>query len=282
MTAQNSVHSFRFPWYGYPGLGVIVISEVGLFFNLWFFETYITPLCWTGLILFLDALNFRLAGNSIIQNHRKEFLWMVSWSIALWYVFEFYNLFIKNWHYVGLPDSLWLRYFGYFWSFATIWPGVYQIFHLLKNLKIFDQIRIKPWTVSKRYLTTSIIFGFFCLLLPFIVSREIAPYLAAPVWIGMVFLLDPINFLNRRYSLLRDWAAGNLTTLLQLFLSGLIAGGLWEFWNYWATAKWIYTVPILGDVKIFEMPVLGYLGFPAFAVEVMVMWESVKLLLRLK
>jgi hypothetical protein len=119
-------------------------------------------------------------------------------------------------------------------------------------------------------------------VLPFLVSRYTAQYLAAPVWIGMVFLLDPINYLNRRYSLLRDWADGNLHTLLQLFLSGLIAGGLWEFWNFWATAKWIYTVPIMGDIKIFEMPVLGYLGFPAFAVEIMVMWESVKILLRLK
>jgi len=234
------------------------------------------------LILILDALNFRLAGNSLIRNHRKEFLWMLPWSIALWYVFEFYNLFIKNWHYVGIPDSLWLRYLGYFWSFATIWPGVYQIFHLLQNLKIFDQVRIKPQTISNRCLTSSIIFGLFCLLLPFTVSPAVAGYLAAPVWIGMVFLLDPINYLKKRYSLFGDWAAGNLTTLLQLFLSGLIAGGLWEFWNYWATAKWIYTVPILGDVKIFEMPVLGYLGFPAFAVEIVVMWESVKIVLRLK
>ena len=153
---------------------------------------------------------------------------------------------------------------------------------MLQNLKIFQKVRIKPGTISNRCLTTSLVFGFFCLLLPFIVSGEVARYLAAPVWIGMVFLLDPINYLNKRYSLLKDWAAGNLTTLLQLFLSGLIAGGLWEFWNYWATAKWIYTVPILGNVKIFEMPVLGYLGFPAFAVEIVVMWESVKIVLRLK
>jgi hypothetical protein len=26
-------------------------------------------------------------------------------------------------------------------------------------------------------------------------------------------------------------------------------------------------VPYLGDVKLFEMPVLGYLGFPPFALE---------------
>ena len=40
---------------------------------------------------------------------------------------------------------------------------------------------------------------------------------------------------------------------------------LWEFWNYWAGAKWHYSVPIMENLKIFEMPVPGHLGFPAFA-----------------
>ena len=47
---------------------------------------------------------------------------------------------------------------------------------------------------------------------------------------------------------------------------------LGEFWNYWAVTKCTYTVPYLGDVKLFEMPVLGYLGFPPFAVECWAMY----------
>jgi len=35
-------------------------------------------------------------------------------------------------------------------------------------------------------------------------------------------------------------------------------------------------VPLAGKVKIFEMPVLGYLGFPVFALECYVMVEFVK------
>lgn len=128
----------------------------------------------------------------------------------------------------------------------------------------------------------SFCFGMVCMALPFFVSPKIATYLAAPVWIGMVFFLDPLNYIWRRHSLWKDWSLGNLSVLIQLFLTGIIAGVLWEFWNYWATAKWIYVVPILGDIKIFEMPVMGYLGFPAFAVEVFVIWETVKILLKLK
>jgi hypothetical protein len=41
--------------------------------------------------------------------------------VPLWVVFELYNkCSIHNWHYIGLPESIPLRYFGYAWSFATI------------------------------------------------------------------------------------------------------------------------------------------------------------------
>ncbi|HEU4437056.1 MAG TPA: hypothetical protein VFR89_06290 [candidate division Zixibacteria bacterium] len=63
---------------------------------------------------------------------------------------------------------------------------------------------------------------------------------------------------------------------MTLMLSGLICGFLWEFWNFWAAAKWIYSVPILGHIKLFEMPVVGYLGFMAFGLEVFVMWQFVR------
>ena len=44
----------------------------------------------------------------------------------MWLVFELYNLFIRNWHYVNLPAKPALRYFGYAWSFATIWPAIFE------------------------------------------------------------------------------------------------------------------------------------------------------------
>jgi hypothetical protein len=170
---------------------------------------------------------------------------------------------------------------GYFWSFATIWPGVLEIFDLIKNAKVFGSVKIKPIKLTNRILIISFISGFLCMVLPFVVSPVTVTYMAAPVWIGLVFMLDPLNYRWQRYSFWRDWSNGQMSTLIQLFLTGIIAGLLWEFWNYWATAKWIYTVPILGDIKIFEMPILGYLGFPAFAVEVFVMWEIVQHFLKI-
>ncbi|KPK87066.1 hypothetical protein AMJ80_12745 [bacterium SM23_31] len=67
--------------------------------------------------------------------------------------------------------------------------------------------------------------------------------------------------------------------MYRLLLTGLICGLLWEFWNYWAAVKWIYTVPYFPEYKFFEMPVAGYLGFPPFAVECYVIYQLFKVLL---
>lgn len=109
------------------------------------------------------------------------------------------------------------------------------------------------------------------LIAPFLVPAEIAPYTAAPVFLGFIFLLDPINQRLGAESLTRD-------RTINLLLSGLLCGVLWEFWNYWARAKWIYTVPIMQQWKIFEMPLPGYLGFPPFAIECFTMYVFVRVL----
>jgi hypothetical protein len=41
--------------------------------------------------------------------------------------------------------------------------------------------------------------------------------------------------------------------------------------NIRALSKWIYTVPFFEELKLFEMPLAGFLGFPPFAVECFVL-----------
>jgi len=111
--------------------------------------------------------------------------------------------------------------------------------------------------------------GLVMLASPFVVPGSIAPYFAAPVFLGFIFLLDPINKRLGEEGLTRE-------RTINLLLSGLLCGVLWEFWNYWSRAKWIYTVPIMQQWKIFEMPLPGYLGFPPFAVECFTMYVFVR------
>ena len=49
--------------------------------------------------------------------------------------------------------------------------------------------------------------GLLMLASPFVVSRDIARYLAAPVWLGFLFLLDPINASLGADSVLADLRA---------------------------------------------------------------------------
>jgi hypothetical protein len=62
-------------------------------------------------------------------------------------------------------------------------------------------------------------------------------------------------------------------------LAGLICGLMGEFWNYWAGSRWIYSVPFFGEWKVFEMPVLGFLGFPPFALECWVLYHLIQAVL---
>jgi hypothetical protein len=93
-------------------------------------------------------------------------------------------------------------------------------------------------------------------------------------------MFDPVNAWRGQPSIANDLSHGDWRRLWSLLLSGLLCGVLWEFWNYWAISKWTYTVPFFGGTKIFEMPILGFLGFPPFAVECWVMYIFLRSLLQ--
>jgi hypothetical protein len=79
-------------------------------------------------------------------------------------------------------------------------------------------------------------------------------------------------------SFARFFRDGDYAFFVSLLISGAVCGILWESWNYWALTKWHYNVPYLSGVKLFEMPVLGYLGFPAFALECWLMYRFIRFL----
>lgn len=264
------------------GCGIIALSTAGLILDLWFFTHFYTPLMWTGYILLLDGINFTIAGRSLILTRTREFLWMLPFSIFFWYIFEFYNLFIQNWYYINLPENKWIRIIGYFWSFATIWPGVLETFEFIRNMRWLGNIRITPRRISRLTLYICLMIGLIASMIPFILPFDLAKYTAVLVWVGPVFILDPLLYLRNRPSLFKSLEDGSLSLMFQLFLAGAICGFWWELWNFWAITKWKYSVPFGPDWHIFEMPVIGFLGFLPFAIEIFLMWELTKDYLKLK
>ena len=281
----------------FAGLLLMIGSEVGTLAHIEPFWSWNTPIAWTGFILFADAIVFSRRGDSWLRTSPQEFAFLSLVSIPLWLVFEFYNLFLHNWYYTGLPENFALRMFGYAWSFSTIWPAIFEGAELVSVLRTGEAGRTgapgnggaellppRPSRLSRpsRPTLAALLLGAVLLIVPFVVSTSVAAYLAAPVWLGFIFLLDPVNARLGEPSLTGDFAAGRTDRLVNLVVSGFLCGFLWEFWNYWSRAKWHYTVPIMEHTKLFEMPLPGFLGFPAFALECFTMYAFVRAVVGLR
>ncbi|MDQ6652769.1 MAG: hypothetical protein M3Y84_08485 [Acidobacteriota bacterium] len=272
--------------YGYIGITIVILAEVFLFAGYQIVGHWFTPVVWTGYILLVDAFVFKIARGSLLTTHRLELLVIAMVSIAVWWLFEFYNtprFWQSNselwWHYHNLQPNPYLRRLGYDWAFATIFPAIFLTARLLMLTVFANTKAMRRIEVPRGALYLLIGIGTVGSLLPLIF---ISGWLAPAVWLSFIFLLDPINYLRGWPSIFGDLKFGSYKRLLGLLLSGGLCGIFWEFWNYWALSKWTYTVPYLGNVKIFEMPVLGYLGFPPFAVECWVIYVFFRSLLKRK
>ena len=267
----------------WAGLCVLLLSEAAMLAKVEPFWTWHTPIAWTGYILFVDGLLYQRRGSSWLTTDKRELVFLAVASVPLWLVFEGYNLLVRNWHYINLPENPVVRYAGFAWAFATISPAIFvtaELIAALRDAPSGGRMEARTTRASRRERRTLdrvlVAVGAVMLLWPIVWP---SPYLAAPVFLGFVFLLDPINAWRGHPSLLGDIRRGEWARMQNILAGGFICGVLWEFWNYWARAKWIYTVHIVGDVKIFEMPVLGYIGFPPFALECFAMYVFVRGLL---
>jgi hypothetical protein len=272
----------RFPLHGLVGLGIVIAAEVLLVAGHRLVAGWFTPIVWTGYVLFADGLLARLTGRSYLTTSRGELLAVAVVSVAGWWLFELYNAprFWQGgearrgmwWQYHGLEPDPFLRRVGYDWAFATIFPALFLTAAVLKAT-VFRTVRVRPWRPSPRLLDAAVAVGAAAAALPLLLP---SPWLVPLVWLAWIFLLEPLNARRGRPSWLADLAGGDASRLVSLLAAGALCGGLWEFWNYWAVTRWTYTVPYLGHVKVFEMPVLGYLGFPPFALECYAMYQWVR------
>jgi len=266
-----------FALYGWVGLMALVAAEALMFRGVEPVATYFTPIAWSCYILAVDAAVLAVNGHSRLHDEPRRFALVSLLSIPLWLIFEAYNLRLANWTYVGVPAGA-AGLLGYGWSFATITPGVFETADLVESFSWFRSAR--PLTFSPAAEGGMAVFGLTCLLVPLILPRHTAAYLFALVWIGFWFLLDPINHRLHLPSLLGDLAEGRRGRFYSLLISGWVCGWFWEFWNYWAAAKWHYIFPMAQRWKIFEMPVPGYFGFLPFALECFTMFVTASALFR--
>ena len=225
---------------------------------MWSVTTYWNPLLFTG-VWVGAALLMYAAGPDGHPGWRKH-LGLALVSVPVWWWFELANDRVDNWEYL-LPHPYNAIEYGVFASiaFSTVVPALdaaARLFGVGQSLRVF---RVTT-AVGTRHLLEAAV-GVAATAVLFVFPRIFFPL----VWVGPFLLLDAAVGLSGGRSLLTEMANGRWRAPVAVALGGLMCGLLWEFWNFWAAPKWIYHVPYLGYLKVFEMPVLGYLGYVPFA-----------------
>jgi hypothetical protein len=234
------------------------------------FATFFYLCAWCGLIFTFDQWIRAREGRSLIAHcGLGGFAFLLLWSAVLWYFFELLNFRLQNWYYVFVVDDDLTRKLFSMLSFATVFPGIFWIEHYLFVRGVAAGAQGKQRSFSPWALYFLQFIGLLFVLLPMVWPTHFFPL----IWGALVLFCAPINYRRGLDGLLRQLERGEYGPLLRILLAGMLAGLLWESLNYWARAKWIYTVPFFEQFKLFEMPLLGFVGFPPFALECAVLYR---------
>jgi hypothetical protein len=224
--------------------------------------TWFYVFVWYPTLTLADGVSSRIRGDPPLLSHPGLVASLFLWSPVVWLLFEAINFRIANWYYVFLPAPLAERWTGILLSFATVVPAVILAERMLHALGSGRRWRIRPIRTRSWELHAALLIGLASLALALARPQLFFPLVWGAVWL----LADPYVARHRaEWSLLRDLEKGEVGRIVRLMLGGLAIGLLWESYNAWARGKWIYTVPWLEELKLFEMPPFGFLGFPFFA-----------------
>lgn len=194
-----------------------------------------------------------------------RFLLLFVISTPAWWLFELINLRTANWEYLGreLFSPLQFNLLCTI-SFSIVVPAVFETADLMRSFRWIDRFRSGPRVSATR----GVFVGLFVIGLTMPAAMLIWPKVFYPfAWTSLVFILEPITYWTGRPYFLKQLRTGDWRTVISLSLGALVCGLFWELWNYYSFPKWIYHVPALGFLRIFEMPLLGYGGYVPFALE---------------
>lgn len=241
--------------------------------------TYFFVFVWWSYIILVDGFIYWQRESSLISQLKGKFLLLILASASFWLFFEILNLRIANWSYQGphFSSSLGEIIFQFF-AFGSVIPAILETNEFLHLVGIGPRLEFLQWEHSGKFLKWIewgrpgylwMVFGIGMI----IVALLWPAYFFWLVWIAAILIFDPAVERDGGPSLFSELREGKVRNCYRLLATGLVCGVLWEAWNYWAGLKWVYRVPIFGEGKIFEMPVLGYLGFPVFAIECYVFYQ---------
>ncbi|MEU1626406.1 hypothetical protein ABZ746_13980 [Streptomyces sp. NPDC020096] len=234
---------------------------------------------WLGYVLTVDGVVRQRTGTSILTRSPPQFALMFGYSALFWWAHEWLNTSLRNWYYVqpaAQSEPVHILLFSL--SFSTVLPALFESAELLRSTRLLSRTclwRPLKQTPARLYGTSAL--GAVLLGAILVFPRQ----LFFLVWLCPLLILDPINARRGLPSLWSQLAQGRWQALLALACGGLMCGFFWELWNFWTVgAHWIYRLPaFLSYVRLFRMPVPGYLGYLPFALSAYAWYQTVRGLL---
>lgn len=275
MTSQATTASAWSRWPRHGWLGLVLVA---VFWTLnWSLDGVRThwaffPL-WLGYCLTVDALVVARKGSSMLTRSPVAYAALFVLSSPGWWLFEVLNLRTQNWSYEGVED---FTHLGYFLmcslSFSTVMPAVFGTAELVSTFRWMERFKRGPAIpLTRRTLAGLFLAGWLMLALLLAHPLYFFPFL----WGSIYLVLDPVNVWSRNGSLLRYAAAGDWRPAIALPVGCLACGLFWEMWNFYSYPKWVYQVPLVDFLHVFEMPLLGYLGYIPFSWELFALYHLV-------
>jgi len=263
----------RFPKRGYGGFGLIAVG----WYLAWMRPEGIQCLwehsflfLWVGYNLVVDAFNWTRTGTSLLTRSRPAYLGLFLLSIPGWWLFEFLNLYVQNWHYIlNRPVGDFEYAVRSSIDFSVVIPAVLSTAEAWSSFPFLAGL--SPWTgvtVTPKRLAVCLLLGIGMLVAVITLPRYCFPL----VWVSLYFIFDSLNRMMGVPSLLGFMEQGNGRPVVALALGALTCGFFWEMWNFYSLPKWVYTIPFVDFFHVFEMPLAGYLGYLPFGLEVFALY----------
>jgi hypothetical protein len=260
-----------FPWWGRLGLLLLLAGWVlawnrFAWFARWQPHTFL-PL-WLGYILVVNGLTQARTGSSLLARRPGFLLTLFPLSAVFWWYFEYLNRFVQNWYYVGVEDFSPLAYVLHAsLSFATVLPAVLSTEELLATFTRLTAPLAASWPVRGPGGRLPAILLLLASAAGLAGIGLLPDYLFPLLWLSPLMTITAGQMLAGRPTVFAALGRGDWRPVWLPALAALCCGFFWEMWNFNSQAHWVYSIPFVQRFHLFEMPILGYLGYLPFGLE---------------
>jgi len=259
-----------FPRWGWAGAGLGAASWILAWSRFPWMDGFqahtFTPL-WIGFILLVNAFTVWRTGRCLLLSRTRRFLLLFPVSAGFWWSFEYINRFVGNWRYVNVAGFGPAEYFLFATlPFSTVLPAVLSARELLLSFPRLDGA-FREWRPISASRPGAVGLAALLLSCAGLFAVGIVPDVVFPlVWFAPPMILISLAALWGKPHALSGIATGDWRSMASSMLAALLCGFFWEMWNFGSSAKWVYSIPYVDALHVFEMPLLGYAGYAPFGV----------------